>query len=433
MTQWLLDTFVWTGVLIALVLLVRRPVARHFGPQVAYALWALPLARFVLPPVVLPASFAPTTAETSLAMGNAAGFSLADPLLALWLGGAAVLLVWRMRDYLAMRRELLVDARPMGEAGPVRLVETPGVASPVAFGVRDKVVALPPGFMAQPDLAARDLAIAHELAHHRGHDLLANMAAQLLLALHWFNPLAWAGWRAMRSDQEAACDARVIAGCDRPERAAYAQVIAGFAAGPRLSLAAPMACPVLGEKSIIHRLRSLTLDDVPATRRKLGLGVIATSALLALPLTASISYARPERPAVPRLAEKAAVPDQALAVRVVEQTEPPAAVLTAAAAIPAPPSALCASDCPAKPVQGSALASTSDLAAADQARLVDTETAELDLQKVAFVADPEEPANAELVVVRLTFVVWVTPIAPAEPAAPLEPEPPVTAIALRPI
>ena len=131
MTQWLLDTFVWTGVLIALVLLVRRPVARHFGPQVAYALWALPLARFVLPPVVLPASFAPTTAETSLAMGNAAGFSLADPLLALWLGGAAVLLVWRMRDYLAMRRELLVDARPMGEAGPVRLVETPGVASPV--------------------------------------------------------------------------------------------------------------------------------------------------------------------------------------------------------------------------------------------------------------------------------------------------------------
>ena len=42
MTQWMLETLLWTAVLIAFVLLVRRPVARHFGPQIAYALWALP-------------------------------------------------------------------------------------------------------------------------------------------------------------------------------------------------------------------------------------------------------------------------------------------------------------------------------------------------------------------------------------------------------
>ena len=41
-------------------------------------------------------------------------------------------------------------------------------------------------------LLDRELAIAHELAHHRGRDLLANMLAQAVLALHWFNPLAWA-------------------------------------------------------------------------------------------------------------------------------------------------------------------------------------------------------------------------------------------------
>ena len=38
------------------------------------------------------------------------------------------------------------------------VVETPEVASPLAFGVLDKVVALPPGFMAHYDLRARDLA-----------------------------------------------------------------------------------------------------------------------------------------------------------------------------------------------------------------------------------------------------------------------------------
>jgi bla regulator protein BlaR1 len=58
-----------------------------------------------------------------------------------------------------------------------------------------------------------------------------------------------------------------------------------------------MACPVLGEKSIIHRLRCLTMSDVSSTRRKAGLAVIAGGALVALPLTASVSYAADEEPA----------------------------------------------------------------------------------------------------------------------------------------
>lgn len=330
MTDWLFDTFIYTGLLIAAVLLLRRPAARHFGPQVAYALWALPLVRLLMPPIVLPARFAPAapipieepamiylTATPDVAGGGhvqpiySVGVEMADFLLPFWLGGAALFLAWRAHDYLRMRRDLLEEARPVGEAGNIRLVETPAVASPIAFGVSDKVVALPPDFMALHDLETRDLAIAHELAHHRGYDLLANIAAQPLLALHWFNPLAWYGWRAMRRDQEAACDARVVAGREKSERAAYAHVIAGFAAGPRLALAAPMACPVLGEKSIIHRLRSLTMSEIPSGRKKLGIAAIATTALAALPLTASISYAQndaPKAPETPTFIQRAATP-----------------------------------------------------------------------------------------------------------------------------
>lgn len=348
---WLFDTFVFTGLLIALVLLLRRPVARHFGAQFAYALWALPLLRFLLPPIELPASMAPvavapvanaqpvmitisdpvvetataTTSNTVMSTGAEIAVSLLDLALPLWLAGVAIFLVLRWREYQAMRERLLAEARPVGEAGKVRLVETPAVSAPVAFGVRDKVVALPPEFMAQHDRQARDLAIAHELAHHRGHDLLANMAAQPILALHWFNPLAWWGWRAMRADQEAACDARVIAGKGKQERATYAQVIAGFAAGDDLVLAAPMACPVLGEKSIIHRLRSLTMSDISTGRRRLGIAAITTTAL-ALPLTASISYAHAEEPAAPP-----APPEAPAAPRAPDAPLPPAP--------PAPPEA----------------------------------------------------------------------------------------------
>jgi beta-lactamase regulating signal transducer with metallopeptidase domain len=306
MTAWLIDTLLYTGVLIALVLLLRRPVARYFGPKLAYALWALPALRLMLPPIELPASMAPQPAP----LGDQALLALAmtaqafpaeapaptplwertDLWLAFWLASAAVFLAWRIKSYLCMRRELLAEARPVGEVGRIRLVETPAVSSPVAFGLRDKVVALPPLFMAMEDRPARDLAIAHELAHHRGHDIAANFAAQPLLALHWFNPLAWVGWRAMRRDQEAACDARVLEGCGREQRAAYAGLIAGFAAGPRLALVAPIACPIIGEKSIIHRLRSLNMSDVSPRRRMLGRLLLA-GGVLALPLTASFSYA----------------------------------------------------------------------------------------------------------------------------------------------
>ncbi|MEL6877292.1 MAG: M56 family metallopeptidase, partial [Pseudomonadota bacterium] len=349
MTDWLLDTLLWTAGLIALVLVLRRPVAKMFGPQIAYALWAIPAVRLILPPLELPAWLNPepaTPSDFSSSTGNSA-----DPLIAplfenvqphtpaatlgrldaapdqfmpitplpileigmsVWLVGAALFLTYRFAAYFRLRAEMLRDAREVGRYGKIRLLETPEAHAPLAFGVLDPVVALPPGFMAQTDRTARDLALAHELSHHVARDLLANMIVQPLFALHWFNPLGRYGWLAMRRDQEAACDARVMATKPADERAAYASLIASFAAGPKFALAAPMACPVLGEKSIVHRLRSLKLSNMSVRRRIAGRFMVG-AALLALPLTASISYAEeqvPEPPAPPAapLADAAPLP-----------------------------------------------------------------------------------------------------------------------------
>ncbi|MEQ5786490.1 M56 family metallopeptidase [Erythrobacter sp. NFXS35] len=326
------ETLAWTGALIAVVLVLRRPVAQLCGPQYAYALWALPLLRLLLPPLTLPAWMAPAwmaPAQTDAApiaaseplvwQGGAmpapaapvdtgfdffaflAALPLAEALLLVWLGGAGVFVWRRFAAYFALRDELLAEGREVGRVparfGAIRLVETPGTLAPLAFGVGDPVIAMPPGFMALPDRRARDLALAHELAHHRGLDLVVNVLVQPLFALHWWNPLGHYGWLALRRDQEAACDARVIARASAEERAAYARLIAGFAAVPNLApnaaIAAPMACPVLGEKSIIHRLRSLSMSDLSPRRRIAGRALLAAS-MLALPLTATISYAASE-------------------------------------------------------------------------------------------------------------------------------------------
>ena len=346
MSDFLIETLVWTGALIALVLVLRRPVARLFGAGAAYALWFLPAARLIMPPLLLPAWLAPDvepvaySAEPSAVAAPAEALPLtgtefgdivpAEPaysvdfaavLLALWLVGAAIFLVRRFALYHRMRAELLDGARPVGEVGNVRLVETDAVEGPLAFGVIDRVVALPTGLMNSRDRKMRDLVIAHELAHHRGRDLLVNMLVQPLFALHWFNPLGWMGWTAMRRDQEAACDARVVARSDAEERAVYASVIAAFATGAgtnaRPALAAPMACPVLGDKSIIHRLRSLTMTEISPRRRFTSRALLVGGAL-ALPLTASITYAEtigqeieaptPPNPPTPPAASDAPLP-----------------------------------------------------------------------------------------------------------------------------
>jgi len=353
------ETLLWTGALIALVLILRRPVTRHFGPGAAYALWLLPFARLLLPPLVLPAWLAPAPASEPLPVATYQPMAEvgAEPLMvrplmqatisidwtaiafAVWLAGACAFIAVRFARYFAMRRELLAQGVEVGRCGNVRLVETPMAGSPIAFGVIDKVVALPEGFLDHTEPTQRDLALEHELAHHRARDLLANFAIQPLFAIHWFNPLCWVGWRAMRCDQEAACDARVVSDCDRELRGTYAAVIAAFATGANTSargaLAAPMACPVLGDKSIIHRLRSLTMSDI-SPRRRIAARALMIGALVALPATASISQAEaiapaaaPNPPAPPSpqaVPNPPAAPDAPLAPGAPEAPEPPETV-----------------------------------------------------------------------------------------------------------
>ncbi|MDJ0977902.1 MAG: M56 family metallopeptidase [Erythrobacter sp.] len=368
MSAFLFDTLIWTGALIALVLVLRRPVTRWFGAPAAYALWALPMLRLILPPIELPAWLAPekTAPEAVEATGHTAplvveiaseaasvapdaaatsegatsliaalsSLPLTEIALTAWLGGAAVFLFLRFSAYFRLRNGLMREARAVGSAkgplGTIRLIETPGTTGPLAFGVLEPVIALPPGFMAQVDRNARDLALAHELQHHRGYDLLINVLAQPLFALHWFNPLGRYGWLALRRDQEAACDARVIASAPKETRAAYADVIASFAAGPNVALAAPMACPVLGDKSIIQRLRNLKMTEQSSNTksRKMASRLMLGTAIVALPLTASVSYAEriaPEPPAPPSVTAVAPKAPAAPVLSVVAIQEAPEA------------------------------------------------------------------------------------------------------------
>ncbi len=311
LTDWLVDTGAAVTLLIALVLVVRGPVARVFGPTFAYALWLLPLARAVLPGITLtveapasPAVAIPLALAAPPPMPVAPAFDLGPLLILIWLTGAIFLGGHALLAYVRLRRAIAADTSLIDIRGRIAIMQSGAVDGPVALGLIRPLVVLPRDFNAIFTPLQQRQVIAHELQHHRGGDLAINLAAFALLALNWFNPIVWAGWRAFRQDQEAACDARTL---DRlgartgADRATYGRAIAVAVAGP-VFRPTPAFALSMGEKSaLIHRLRSLTMTDITPRRRWLGRTALTAAALIALPVTASVSYAvvQTEPPATP--------------------------------------------------------------------------------------------------------------------------------------
>jgi beta-lactamase regulating signal transducer with metallopeptidase domain len=341
------DALIATTLLMAAVLLVRGPVRRAFGPQVAYALWALPALRFLLPS--LPpgwwqgAAATPVTRAgetiTVLVVEPTSAVSLAAAPVPLWWLGPALALAWAtgaaaffgyhyLRHW-AFCRRMLRSAEPVQREGDVLVVASAAAPGPLAFGVWRRYVAFPRDFAERYEADERALALAHELGHHARRDLLANWAALIVLALHWFNPIAWRAFHAFRADQELANDARVLAGRSAVERHAYACAIVKAAHGGPISA----ACHLHTISDLKGRLRMLTTSG--ASRRRLAAGFSAVTLLAAggLGLTASGSRAAEAiKDSVDEALQTPAPP--------VAPAAPPAAVAPVApAAPPAPPAA----------------------------------------------------------------------------------------------
>ncbi len=348
LNQWIWDTMFSMTLLLLLVLAIRKPVGHFFGARIAYLLWILPVARLFMPTITLEApaqvepmmAFVPATVGSDLVAAvpaQASAFSALASLdwmmiaLILWLGGAGLLFISKLASYLQFREDIVADGHLIGRHGNIKILETAAVAGPLAFGLFEKYIAVPTNFFRDYAPRERELALEHEIAHHESGDLAANFVGLSILSLHWFNPIAWFAWIAFRQDQETACDARVLAQSGRDVRAVYGRTIAKSASGHRLGLASP-----LNQKDKIKgRLKMLGQSEKSTFRRRLGGALIAIGTVVALPLTATITYAEAAAPAEP------SVPDAPLA--------------TAAPLAPKAPSA------PEAPLAPSAPAATGDV------------------------------------------------------------------------
>jgi beta-lactamase regulating signal transducer with metallopeptidase domain len=250
------------GAAILAVLFVRNHVHRLMGPGAAYLLWALA-------PVAMLAMLAPArtiVVETPVPSLSGKPWSEAfSPLAAeivgiVWLAGAVA-----MAAMMAVRQRLFLRDVDRGLAGPAVVgCLRPYIVTPSDFGTRFTHV-------------EQRLILAHEDVHLERGDARINAVAALARCIFWFNPLVHIGVRMMRADQEASCDAVVIA--RRPKaRRAYAETLLKTQLSGRTL---PVGCYWPAEDAHPLMARMTALAQAPMSGRR-QLAATAASLMLVL-------------------------------------------------------------------------------------------------------------------------------------------------------
>jgi TonB family protein len=217
---------------------------------------------------------------------------LSAVLVIVWLAGAAVCASVLLVGFLRLSR-LAGASRPIecgrwlsvaaevsrriGLDRRVALLQSDEAALLVTWGVRQPKIILPAGAATWPEERAR-VVLQHELAHVLRRDWAAQMLAEVLRAVYWFNPLLWIACRRLRVESELACDDAVLnGGVEATEYASHlvdlARTFAALRRPPGPALAMARTSSLEGRVSAMLNAR---LNRRPLTR----LSRLATAAAL---------------------------------------------------------------------------------------------------------------------------------------------------------
>jgi TonB family protein len=227
--------------LVAVWVLRKQPASlRHWVLAAAIALAVLqPLVNQIVPALKIPAigwtsssTIAEPIVETRFTVESSVpavtapaerSTDWAGIAFLVWAAGTAVSLVvllsgavWLSwlgwRSVAADRRwqqELEDVQRRLGFHRPVRVLITDHPAMLVTWGAIAPVILLP-GDANQWPVDRIRLVLAHEMAHLVRRDWLIQLAAEMIRAVNWFNPLFWLASARLRRESEYACDDIVL-------------------------------------------------------------------------------------------------------------------------------------------------------------------------------------------------------------------------------
>ncbi len=161
-----------------------------------------------------------------------ADFLPEDILVAVWILGAVLLLVYFVGTHIVYRIKLgkgrmCTDAGTLAvleeckeKLGIKRCVEIINLdTTPALVGMVKPKIVVPDSFTHSEQ---RNIFI-HELCHLKGGDIFAIWTATAVLALNWFNPVIWYSFFVFRRDIEVYCDSRALEYSE--DKKEYAQLL----------------------------------------------------------------------------------------------------------------------------------------------------------------------------------------------------------------
>ncbi|WP_372008951.1 M56 family metallopeptidase [Paenibacillus chitinolyticus] len=107
----------------------------------------------------------------------------------------------------------------------VPLMTTSAVCVPSLYGLWRPRILIPPKGVESFSTEEWKHVFLHELAHLKRKDIGVNWIVNILVIIHWFNPLLWLALRKMREDQEIASDYLAVSSMNKQQSQEYAAVL----------------------------------------------------------------------------------------------------------------------------------------------------------------------------------------------------------------
>lgn len=155
--------------------------------------------------------------------------------------------------------------------------------APLTFGWWRPRILLPASCV-QAGGDTAELALLHELAHVRRHDLLLAWIPALAQTLFWFHPLVVWAVREYAQAREEACDAEVLARADVAPRA-YGELLIRYGISNVLPVTGVASCASPTSRALSRRIHMLGNPSAPSPLiRGLAVLLLAVCSLAALPV-----------------------------------------------------------------------------------------------------------------------------------------------------
>ena len=282
---WALVNFVWQGAVIGAGAALLLGLLRSASARWRYAVCATALLLCLVLPLAKCLDIAPAEFEFA---GEAVLVEQMPALVTAWALGAALMLgrlalglawVARARQH---RRPAPVEwqarldglARRLGLKRSVSLRLLPDLPGPITLGTLKPCVLLPAALLSRLPVDLLEALLAHELAHVRRWDYLANLLQSAVEALLFFHPVVWWLSARMRAERELVADEISAELLDDPHRLARAL--------HALSELQPRALPAVALAArggdLLRRIERLLAPKPQATGWKLALPALLIAA-----------------------------------------------------------------------------------------------------------------------------------------------------------